>query len=322
MRKLFTALLLGAMLTAGYATTAAAQSPYPARPIRLVIPYPAGGSADEIARITALKVGAGLGQPVVVENRGGAATAIGAQLVATAPADGYTLLLAATPVSTNDILVKNLPYKASDFTPVAGIAKTVNVLSIHSSVPAKTFPEFLAYARANPGKLNYASSGVGGLLHLMTEKFISTTGVRMMHIPYQGAGPAWVDYVAGRIQVYFDSALATIPRAQNKDVLILAVGNDERLTALPDVPTLKELGFPINAYAWYGIYTPAGTPAPIVARLNAEVNKVAGSQEMRDLMKANGGAPLSGNPQEFAAFVAADHQYWADIVRPLNIQIK
>jgi tripartite-type tricarboxylate transporter receptor subunit TctC len=319
MRILMTLTLLAA---AAIVSPAAAQNQaYPDRPVRLVIPYPPGGSADAIARMVSQKVGAALGQQIVVENKGGAATAIGAEFVAHSRPDGYTLLLAATPVSTNDILYKSLPYKPSDFVPVAPIAKTVNVLSIHKSVPAKNFAEFLAYAKANPGKLNYASSGIGGLLHLITEKFVNITGVQLVHIPYQGAGPAWIDYVAGRIQVYFDSALATFPRAKDGAVLVLGVGNDERLPSAPDIPTMKELGYPMNAYAWYGIYAPAGTPRDIVLRLNAEVNKAVGSSEFTEVLTNAGGVPVFGSPEDFAAFVKADHDYWEEIVRPLKIQL-
>jgi len=297
-------------------------SRYPERPIRLVIPYPPGGGTDLLARLVAQKLSESLGQPVVVENKGGAATAIGAADVARQKPDGYTLLLAATPVSTNALLYKNLQYKASDFVPVAAIGKTVNVLSIHSSLPAKDFAEFLAHARANPGKLIYASSGPGGLLHLIMEKFMAITGTKMVHVPYQGAGRAWTDYIAGRIQVYFDSALVTIPYAQNGTIRILAVGDDSRLASLPDVPSMKELGYPMIAYAWYGIYAPAGTPRDIVELLNKEVGKAVASPEISDRLKANGGAPIIGTPEQFADFVKADYKYWEDVVKPLNIQLE
>ena len=319
MKKILMLSLAAALF--GLTGVAQAQSNYPNRPIRMILPYPPGGSADEMARIIQSRLQPALGQPLVIENKGGAATAIGAQFVAQAPADGYTLLLSATPTSTNDILTKNLPYKMSDFAPVAGIAKTVNVVSVYKTLPVKDFKELVAYAKANPGKLNFASSGIGGLLHLMTEKLMSSTGTQMTHIPYQGAGPAWIDYIAGRIDVYFDSALASIPQANNGHIKILAVGNDERLSALPDVPTLKELGYPISAYAWYGIHAPKGTPQPIIDRWNAEVNKVVSSPEMLAFLKSVGGAPVTGNPAAFDKFVADDHQYWADIVKPLNIQM-
>lgn len=294
---------------------------YPTRSITLVIPYPAGGSADIIGRVTAEKIGAALGQTVIVENKGGAATAIGASQVARAAPDGYTLLLSATPVSTNALLYKNLTYKASDFVPVAGIAKTVNVLSINASLPAKNFSEFLAYAKANPDKLAFASSGQGGLLHLITEKFMSLTGIKATHVPYPGAGPAWIDYIGGRTQFYYDSALASIPYAKDGKIRILAVGNDERIGSLPDVPTMKEVGYPMIAYAWYGIYAPAGTPKEIVARLNQEVNKAVASPDVKDRLAAAGGVGLSGSPEQFAEFVKNDYDYWEGIVKPLNIKL-
>ncbi len=313
--------LLAIALCATPSALQAQSGKYPERPIRLVIPYPPGGGTDLLARLVAQKLSASLGQPVVVENKGGAATAIGAAEVARQKPDGYTLLLAATPVSTNALLYKNLQYKASDFVPVAAIGKTVNVLSIHSSLPAKDFTEFLAYARANPGKLIYASSGPGGLLHLITEKFMAITGTKMVHVPYQGAGRAWTDYIAGRIQVYFESALATIPHAQTGTVRILAIGDDSRLASLPDVPTMKELGYPMTAYAWYGIYAPAGTPRDIIELLNREVGKVVASPEISNRLKDNGGVPIIGTPEQFADFVKADYEYWKEVVTPLNIQL-
>jgi tripartite-type tricarboxylate transporter receptor subunit TctC len=321
MRARLSRALLAVVLCATPLAALAQSAKYPDRPVHLVIPYPPGGSTDIIARLVAQKLSASLGQPVVVENKGGAATAIGAAYAARQKPDGYTLLFAATPVSTNALLYKNLQYQASDFVPVASIGKTVNVLSIHSSLPAKDFAEFLTYARANPGKLIFASSGRGGLLHLITEKFMATTGISMVHVPYQGAGPTWTDYLAGRIQVYFDSALATVPYAEGGKIRILAVGDDNRLPSLPDVPTMKELGFPMTAYAWYGIYAPAGTPRDIVELLNKEVNKAVASPEVGDRLKANGGVPIIGTPEQFAEFVKADYQYWESVVRPLNIQL-
>jgi tripartite-type tricarboxylate transporter receptor subunit TctC len=205
--------------------------------------------------------------------------------------------------------------------PVAAIGKTVNALSIHSSLPAKDFPEFLSYARANPGKLIFASSGPGGLLHLIMEKFMSITGTKLVHVPYQGAGQAWTDYLAGRVHVYFDSALVTIPYAQGGKVKILAVGDDTRIAALPDTPTMKELGYPMTAYAWYGVYAPAGTPPAIVDFLNKEINKAVASPEVSGRLKANGGAPIFGTPAEFANFVKADYRYWEEVVKPLNIRL-
>ena len=322
MRARLLALWLAIALCATPIAAQAQSGKYPERPIRLVIPYPPGGGTDLLARLVAQKLSASLGQPVVVENKGGAATAIGATYVAGQKPDGYTLLLAATPVSTNALLYKNLQYKASDFVPVAAIGKTVNVLSIHPSVPAKDFGELLTYARANPGKLIFASSGRGGLLHLIMEKFMSITGTSMLHVPYQGAGQTWTDYIAGRVHVYFDSALATIPYAESGKVKIIAVGDDSRLASLPDVPSMKELGFPMTAYAWYGIYAPAGTPRDIVELLNKEVGKAVASPEVSDRLKGNGGVPIMGTPEQFADFVKADYQYWESVVKPLNIQIE
>lgn len=305
-------------------TASAAAESWPARYIRLVVPYPPGGATDVVARNVAQELSAALKQQVVVDNVPGAGGSIGSALVARAKPDGYTLLTGT--IATHAInlsVMKDLNYRLDDFTPVVELARMPNVLVVHPSVPAKSLAELVAHARANPGKLNFASSGVGQSTHLAGELFKHVAKLDIVHVPYRGSAPAVTDLLAGQVQMMFDNLASALPHIQAGKLRPLAVTASERSELAPDIPTTAEAGYPALAItAWFGIFAPAKTPSEIVARVNQETNAALSKPDFRARLARLGAAPGSGSPAEFAERVSAEARKWADLVREANVKLE
>ena len=294
---------------------------YPTRPIRIVVGYPAGGSTDLVARIVGQWVSERLGQPVVIENKPGAGTNLAAQTVVAAPADGYTLLFAASTYAINATLYDTLPYNFQrDIVPVAGLAELPLVMDINRSLPVNTLAEFIAYTKVNPGKVNFASFGVGTIAHLAIELFRLTTGVEIVHVPYRGGAPMITDMLAGRIQAGIDAMPNSLPHIRSGAVRALAVLPAMRTAALPDVPTFGETlpGFEVST--WSGLGAPRGTAGGIITILNRVINAALEDPEVKTRIADVGGTPLLYTPTEFGAVIRADTEKWAKVIRSAGIK--
>ena len=305
---------LGALL---FGSTATAQD-YPSRPVKIVVPFPAGGSNDIIARILAQKLGERTGQPFLIENRGGAGGNIGSDAVATSEADGYTLLLTAPPPLTiNAALYTNLPYDpAKAFTPVSLVASVPIVLTVHPSVEANNVMELIALAKAKPGTLNFGSSGNGSTNHLAGELLKSMTGINIVHLPYRGAAPAMNDLIAGHIPMMFDNIPAVLPQVQGKAIKAIAVAGAKRAAALPDVPTVAESGVPgFEASAWFGLVAPAKTSAQVLAKLESEVDAILKMPDVQKRFTELGAEPGNISGAAFRRFLADETSKWTKIIQ-------
>jgi tripartite-type tricarboxylate transporter receptor subunit TctC len=297
---------------------------YPTRPIRIVVPFPAGGTTDVLARAVAQKLTESLGQPTVVDNRPGAGGNIGAELVAKSAPDGYTLLMGTVGThAINPSLYPKMPYDhVRDFAPVILVAGVPNVLVINPALPINSVQELIAYGKANPGKLNFASSGNGTSIHLSGELFKTMAGVQMAHIPYKGSAPALQDLVGGQVQLMFDNLPSSLALIKAGKLKALAVTSKERAAALPDVPTLAESGLPgFEASSWFGLLAPAGTPQPVIAKLNAEVAKWLASPEAKEKLLAQGAIAAGGTPEDFARHIAAETAKWQKVVKDSGAKI-
>jgi tripartite-type tricarboxylate transporter receptor subunit TctC len=311
------------MLAVSAVAPGIAQAAWPDKPLRVVVPYAAGGFTDILARMLATGMAEKLGQAVIVDNRPGASTMLGADAVAKSPADGHTLLMATTStLSTNPLMFRKMPFKVSDFRPVALTGLTPFVLVAHPSVPAQDAAELVAHARKNPGKLNFAMLGSGSSTHLMDEMFRRMAGVDIPDVPYKGAGPASNDLLAGHIQLNFDAVATAIPRIQGGKLKALGISSDTRSPLLPSVPTFKESGLPeMVAYSWYGLLAPAGTPAAVVDRLNAVVNQLLNSAEIKERLLANGATAPQLSAAQFGTLIDDHTRHWERIVKPMNLQL-
>ncbi len=319
------ALAAGALLI--HCATAYAQSAstagYPNRPIRLIVPLAPGGGTDTVGRLVAAKLGEGLGQQIVVDNRGGGGGVVGTDLVAKATADGYTLLMGSiTTNAVNPVLYKKLPYDhIRDFAAISMIGTVPNVLVVHASMPVKTVKEFLAHARANPGKVSYGSSGIGSATHLSMALISSMTGVSMLHVPYKGAGAAVADVLGGQLQALCSSLAGLLPHIKSGRVRALGVTTSKRNPQLPDVPTLAESGVAgYEVTIWYGLFAPAKTPAAIIARLNTESVKALNSAELKDRLTLQGLDVGSSTADALTTFVKAETVKWAKVVKESGAQ--
>jgi tripartite-type tricarboxylate transporter receptor subunit TctC len=295
---------------------------YPNRPVRLIVTVPPGGAADFIARLVGGKLGDALGQPVLVENRGGAGGTIAADAVAKAAPDGYTLLQ--NSITTHGVgphLYSKLPYDpVKDFSAVSGLALLPLIMAVNAELPAKTVNDVVALAKKE--NLNFASSGNGGAPHMAAELFKSVTGAPITHVPYKGSGPAVADLVGGRVQIMFDAAPSLIAHIRAGKLRVLAAASAERNRLLPEVPTFAELGHPRVAVSlWYGLLAPAATPAAIVTRLNAEVAKILQSADVREKLAAQGAEPMPGTPQAFASFMREEMAKWAPVVKQAGVKL-
>ena len=315
-RHLFMAAVIGVAVM----SDAIAQS-YPSRPIKMIVPFAPGG-ADVMARLVGDQITAALGQPVIIENRpGGAGGTVGTKFVTTADPDGYTLTLASPgPITVAPAVNKSLDYDPlKQLTPIALIAASPFVMTIHPGVPANTVREFVAYAKANPGKVNYATPGFGTSSHLFGELLKLRTGIEIVHVPYRGATPAIADLLAGQVQVFIDNVRNVQSFIQAGRLRALAVTSEKRYPEMPDLPTMAEAGAAgVVGFYWNGVLAPTGTPAPIIERLNAVINQCLRSREGQASITRLGMEPRLGSPQDFAALIAQEHQHWAAVARAAN----
>ncbi|MCC6531075.1 MAG: tripartite tricarboxylate transporter substrate binding protein [Burkholderiales bacterium] len=294
---------------------------YPSRPLRIVVPFAPGGGSDIMARVVATRLTEPLGQQVLVDNRPGGGTLIGAELAARSAADGYTLFLSTNgTVAINPSLYKKLPYDvAKDFAPVALIGVGPNVLVVHPSLPVKSVRDLIALAKAHPGKLSYASSGVGGAPHLAGELFKSMAGVDMLHVPYKGASPATTDLLAGHVQVMFAGLGPAIAHIKVNRLRGIAVASAKRSQALPQLPAIGETLKDFEASSWFALFVPAATPNDIIAKLNAEIVKAMARKDVHQQLMAQGYEPITSTPEELAEIVKRDTARWARVIKSAGI---
>lgn len=325
-RRSLLALTLGLAASAAslLATPAALAQAWPARPVKIVVPFPAGGTTDIVARLLSVELQKAWGQPVVVENRSGAGGNIGSEAVAKSPADGYTLLMGTNgPHVLNPHLYASLPYDPiKDFVGVAQAVQSPYVLVVNPAVPAASVAELIAYAKANPGKLNYASAGQGTGPHLAMELFQMMAGVRMTHVPYRGNADAERDLVAGQVQVMFDNISPALPFIRDNRLRALAIANPARSPIMPDLPTVAEAGVPGYAVTgWNGIFVPRGTPADVIAKLNREVVGILKAPDVSQRLVGLGFDLVAGTPAQFDELVRVEHAKWGKVIREANIKL-
>jgi len=288
---------------------------YPVRPVKWIVPYPPAGTTDVLARIVAQWLTEKLGQPFVVENKPGVGNNLGVEFVVNSPPDGYTMLLVNPANGINATLYKNLNFNfIRDIVPVAGLVRAPNVMEVTPSLPVKTVKEFIDYCKANPGKVNMASSGSGTSVHLSGELFKSMTGCDMLHVPYKGAGPALIDLMGGQVHVLFDNLPSSIGHIKSGKLRALAVTSEGREPSLPGVPTVAETVPGYEATAWFGIGMPKGTPREVIDKINAEVNRALADPKMRERLAELGGKPIGGSPEDFGKVIAAETAKWEKVV--------
>lgn len=314
----FVGVALSALLIAATASAA-----YPDKPIRLMVPWAPGGSTDILARAIAEQLTKSMGQPVIVENKAGASGNIGSDIVAKARPDGYTLLIGSMSThAMNPALMPNMPFKgADDFTPIALVANVINTMVINPSVPANNLQEFIAYAKAHPGKLAYASAGAGSTNHLSAEMFDKAAGIKMLHVPYKGGAPAVMDTVANQTQVLFSAGTQTLPHVKAGKLRLLAVTEAQRSALLKDVPTVAETLPGYEMSVWYAAFGPAGMPRDLVTRLNAEINKALAVPEVRARMEAIGVEVINSTPEQLAETLKRDTVRYTRVIHELGIKL-
>jgi tripartite-type tricarboxylate transporter receptor subunit TctC len=317
------ALALG--LAAALAAATARAEDYPSHPIRLIVPYAAGGGADSVARIIAKRVGETIGQPIVIENRGGAGSIIGTELVNKSDPDGYTLLLGQSgPISINPAVYKNLPYDPlKDFAPITMTTSYPYIMVVSAALGVKTLQEFVALAKRRPGELNYGTTGVGAANHLVTELFDFKAGIKMTHIPYRGTALAVTDLIAGQVQVVFADPITALPHINAGTLIALAVTSKERSPVAPTVPTISESGYPgFDAIAWHGILAPANTPRAIINKLNAEIVAALKDLETKALLEKQAMQTVGSSPEAFASFIKQDIAVWKDVAEQAKVEVE
>jgi len=301
-----------------------AQTDYPIRPVKVIVPSPPGGGTDILARVLAQHLSKALGQPFFVENKAGAGNMIGIEFVAHAPADGYTVLVVPSTLALNSVLYKKVPYDpVRDFAPVTLAATAPNVLVVNPALPAKSLAEFIALAKAKPGALSYGTPGIGTSPHLSMELLKSMAGIDVQHVPYRGTAAAVTDVIGGQIAATFANAFTAKPQVDSGRVRALAVSGPNRIDAFPGVPPVAEAGVPgYEAMQWYGLTVPAGTPAPIIARLHTEAAKALRSDEMKEKLALDGAQPVGSTPAEFGALIRRELEKWARVVRAAGIELQ
>ncbi len=295
---------------------------YPTKPIRFIVPLAAGGGMDTVSRGLAQKLGESLGQTIVVDNRGGGGGSIGAEMAAVAAPDGYTWIMMSATAVIRPLMYQKTGYDlARDFVPVSQVTAQPYVLTVHPSLPMKSVRELVAYAKANPAKLNYASAGQGSLIHLASELFNSTAGIKTVHVPYKGIGAAYPDLIAGHVQMVFASIVSVQPHVRAQRLRALAVSSAQRAKAQPDWPTVAEAGIPGFAVTqWYGVFVPARTPRAIVERLNREIVKTVHEPDLAGRFAADGAEAVGSAQREFAAHIRAEHGKWSKVIRDTGIK--
>jgi len=312
------------VLTLVFAQTGRGFAEYPERPIRLLLPFPAGGAVDIVARVMTAKMAEDLGQPIIIENKSGAGGIVATDTVAKSPHDGYTLLLTTPNHTINGALQTSLPYDTEkDLVPISVIAEVPEVLVSYSEAPFKTFPEFVAYAKKNPGKLNYASAGVGTLPHLTMELLLQRIGVQVTHIPYRGAAPAMSDLLAGVVQLKLDTYATSHPQVVANRLRMLGIASSHRSKLMPDTPTIAEMGLPgYEGILWIGMMAPAGTPQAIIDKLAAESAKAARTPNVAERLQHDGVDPIGGTPEQFGALIARELRQWRELATNTNIKLQ
>jgi tripartite-type tricarboxylate transporter receptor subunit TctC len=294
---------------------------YPARPVRIIVGFAAGSTSDILARLIGQWLSVRFGQQFVVENRSGAGGNVGAETMVNAPADGYTLLLVPPAVAANPTLYQHLSFDfLRDTTPVGGIVRVPNVVEVHPSVPVKTIPELIAYAKANPGKLSFASAGIGTASHLAGQLFNTMTGANLQHVPYRGDGPAMADLIAGQVQVGFATMTASIAYIRADRLRPLAVCTIKRSEALPDIPTVADFVPGFEASSWFGVAAPRRTPVEIIERLNREINAGLADPTINARLADMGGMPLPGSPADYGKLIAGETEKWGKVIRAAGIK--
>ncbi|HTP91178.1 MAG TPA: tripartite tricarboxylate transporter substrate binding protein [Xanthobacteraceae bacterium] len=319
-RRNFLTLAAGALIVPAVPRLAAAET-YPTKPIRLVVPVPPAGTFDIVGRLVAQKLSERLGQQIVVENRGGAGTNIGTAVVAHATPDGYTLLLAGSPGAINATLYNNLDFSfARDIAPVASIERAPLIMVVNPTLPAKTVSEFITYAKANPGKVNMGSGGIGSTGHVAGELFNMMAGLKLAHVPYRGEAPAMTDLLAGQVQVVFSTPGSAISYVRAGTLRALAVTGATRMDVLPDVPAIAESLPGYDAVSWAGIGAPAGTPAEIIDKLNRETDAALADPKLKAQLADFGAIVMTGSPADFAKFIASEIEKWGKVVKFANLK--
>ena len=301
-------------------TIATAQS-FPSKSIRLIVPFPPGGGSDIIARVSAQKLSAAVGQPVVVDNRPGAGGTVGVELGMRAPADGYTLTLIAASYAVNPSIYKLSFDPVNDITAVIQLSQGPFLLAVHPSLPVRTLKELITLAKARPGQLSYASSGTGSGVHLASELFLERAGIRILGVPYKGTGPALNDTVAGHVQLLWGSVASTLPQVKAGRLRGVAVSTAKRIRAAPEIPAVEESGFKdYDVVLWHGLIAPKGLPTPVVSRINADLNNALREKDMEDRLAADGVAPAGGTPAQFLTEIKKGIDMWSGVVRRLGLK--
>lgn len=302
---------------------AAAGAEYPGKPIRFVVPLSAGGPADAVARLIGRKLTESMGQSVVVDNRAGASTIIGTEIVANSPPDGYTMLMITTTHSVNPSVFKKLPYDpVKDFAPVTLVEAAPFMLVVHPSVAASSIGDLIALARSKPGQINYASAGNGSSQHLTTELLRTAAKIDLVHVPYKGAGPAFIDLVAGHVQIMFSSTVSSLPYVHNKQLRGLAVTSLKRIAAAPSIPSIAESGFPgFESSSWVGVMLPVRTPQPVIDKLNREIVASLKAADVSAALASMGAEPGGNTPVEFGAYFQSEIRKWAAVIRNAGIRL-
>jgi tripartite-type tricarboxylate transporter receptor subunit TctC len=323
MNRRLTLALLSA-LTALTTFGAQAQSNWPNRPVKFIIPFPPGGTTDIVGRVVADRIGQFLGQPLVIENRGGGGGSIGAEAVAHATPDGYTIGMATvSTMGTNPAATPRIGYDPlRDFMPITNLAAVPNVVAVYPGVPARNMAEFLTLLKAQPGKFSYATSGTGGIAHMLGELFKATTGTDLVHVPYRGSGPAINDVLGGQVPVLFDNLPSSMQYIQAGRMRALAIAAPRRLEALPNVPTFAELGLKeVNDEAWYGLVAPAKSPAIAIQKLHDAAVKTLALPDVIERLQQQGAQPVGNTPEEYARQIKAEYEKWVRVVKQQNIRL-
>jgi tripartite-type tricarboxylate transporter receptor subunit TctC len=303
--------------------SAFAQAQYPNKPVKIVVPWPPGGAVDTLARLIQQTVADPLGQPIIIDNKAGAAGAIGSDLVAKAEPDGYTLLMASTSVISINPNVRKLPYQPSDFSPITMVAFVPHILVINADVPATNVKEFVAWAKANKGKVSYGSAGAGPPYHIPGAMFKKKTGVGMEQVPYKGTGPAMLDLLAGRVQIMSVEAVIALPHEKAGRLKALGIATEKRNALAPEIPTVGEMGLPgFEITSWYGVAAPVGVPKDISALLADKISKALDDPAFREKLSSMGATPVGGSPEEFGAILVKENAKWAKAIKDANIQIQ
>jgi tripartite-type tricarboxylate transporter receptor subunit TctC len=309
-------------LAAAAVGAAFAQAGYPGKPVRMVVPSSAGGGTDIVARIMAPELSKRLGQQVVIDNRPGAGTMIGIEVAAKSPPDGYTLLMGLSTLAINSALYKKVPYDPQrDFAPITQAVSSASIIVVHPSVPVKTLKELIAFARARPGQINYASAGTGTYPHMTMELFLSMARLKMVHIPYKGTGPAMIDMVAGQVATMAATILTGMPQIRAGRLRPLGITSAARSPIVPDIPTVAESGLPgYESVQWYGMLAPARTPRDIITRLHGEATRVLQQPEIKARFAGDGADPVGSTPEEFTRYIQSELTKWAKVARDAGIQ--